>query len=966
METLGSLRRTNYCGEVTLAMAGQEMIVCGSIARARDKGGIIFADLRDTTGILQLVVDEDTPKDVFAKAESLKSEYVVICRGKLRERAAKTDKIATGDVELYVSELRILSEAQTTPFELRDEINVNDDLRLRYRYLDLRRPSMHEPIVLRSKIMQIIRNYFCENHFTEIETPTLIKSTPEGARDYLVPSRVQPGHFYALPQSPQLYKQILMLSGFDRYFQLAHCYRDEDLRADRQPEFTQVDEEMSFVSEDDIMTLNEGLIKRLWKEMLNVDVETPFYRMPWDEAMGRFGSDKPDTRFGLEIQDVTEVFRGTEFKPFAAVLEAGGTIRAINAKGLADKLSRKNIDKLGEVAKTYGAKGLAYSRLTADGTSSSFEKFLTDAEKAALYAALNAETGDVLLLVSDTDWVKACTALGQVRLDIARKHGLIDPDKFNFLWVVDFPLFEYSEQEGRWMAMHHPFTLPKAEDLDKVESDPGACHAVAYDIVLNGVEMGGGSMRINDPALQDRMFHALGFTEEKARESFGFLMDAYKFGAPPHGGMAYGLDRMVMLMLKKDSIRDVIAFPKVQNAGEPMSGAPDVVDEQQLKVRERLRKDALDAGVERFFRLVDGYKDTDFRHGVSLAVDAGQVDQAAHEVVRALRVPAGDTALGGEGHLAELDAAVIERVQVDAHGSVALAQRAGNVQHFFKVRRAGQIGVQFQRHIDVEGQLVPVGIQKEHPFLLVGIAILNMQNNFRLAVEAENFVIVEVAAVVFDELFSDDARLYVDVLHIQPAHQVAVVQLKPALDLPLGVRLIELGFILHGDVPARAVVDLQHELVRQLVEVDVVKAIPDAQQRNKVFLADLLLDPLAHGILVNEGIDILEPAVQLEPLGLLAEGFGVFEVERCVSVVCLLEPFFQCLGVVLFLQAGPVGVVLVGDLVIFRVGIQIFGADGRAVVGKVRQRLFRMAGQPGHGAANLVRRRAVDGLQLML
>ena len=582
METLGSLRRTNYCGEVTLAMAGQEMTVCGSIARARDKGGIIFADLRDTTGILQLVFDEDTPKDVFAKAESLKSEYVVICRGKLRERAAKTDKIATGDVELYVSELRILSEAQTTPFELRDEINVNDDLRLRYRYLDLRRPSMHEPIVLRSKIMQIIRNYFCENHFTEIETPTLIKSTPEGARDYLVPSRVQPGHFYALPQSPQLYKQILMLSGFDRYFQLAHCYRDEDLRADRQPEFTQVDEEMSFVSEDDIMTLNEGLIKRLWKEMLNVDVETPFYRMPWDEAMGRFGSDKPDTRFGLEIQDVTEVFRGTESKPFAAVLEAGGTIRAINAKGLADKLSRKNIDKLGEVAKTYGAKGLAYSRLTADGTSSSFEKFLTDAEKAALYAALNAETGDVLLLVSDTDWVKACTALGQVRLDIARKHGLIDPDKFNFLWVVDFPLFEYSEQEGRWMAMHHPFTLPKAEDLDKVESDPGACHAVAYDIVLNGVEMGGGSMRINDPALQDRMFHALGFTEEKARESFGFLMDAFKFGAPPHGGLAFGFDRLCSLFGGSDSIRDYIAFPKNNAGRDVMLDAPGYIDQTQL------------------------------------------------------------------------------------------------------------------------------------------------------------------------------------------------------------------------------------------------------------------------------------------------------------------------------------------------------------------------------------------------
>ena len=578
MESMGNLRRTNYCGEVSLALAGQEMTVCGSIARSRDKGGIIFADLRDTTGILQLVFDEDTPKEVFAKAESLRSEYVVIAKGKLRERAAKTDKIATGDVELYVSELRILSEAETTPFEVRDGINVNDELRLRYRYLDLRRPSMHAPIVLRSRIMQVIRNYFCDNHFTEIETPTLIKSTPEGARDYLVPSRVQPGHFYALPQSPQVYKQILMLSGFDRYFQIARCYRDEDLRADRQPEFTQVDEELSFVDENDIMTINEGLIKTLWKELLGVEVVTPFVRLPWNEAMGRFGSDKPDTRFGLEITDVTGVFAATTFKPFMGV-----SVRAINAKGMADKLTRKNIDKLGDVAKTYGAKGLAYSRLTADGTTSSFEKFLTEEEKTALYAALNAETGDVLLLVSDADWVRACTALGQVRLEIGRKYGLIDPDKFNFLWVVDFPLFEYSETEGRWMAMHHPFTLPKAEDMDKIESDPGACHAVAYDIVLNGVEMGGGSMRINDPALQDRMFKALGFTEERARENFGFLMDAYRYGAPPHGGMAYGLDRMVMLMLKKDSIRDVIAFPKVQNASELMSGAPEIVDPQQLK-----------------------------------------------------------------------------------------------------------------------------------------------------------------------------------------------------------------------------------------------------------------------------------------------------------------------------------------------------------------------------------------------
>ena len=582
METMGNLRRTDYCAEVGLADVGREMTVCGSIARARDKGGIIFADLRDTTGILQLVFDEDTPAEVFAKAEHLKSEYVVIARGTLRERAAKTDKVSTGDVELYVAELRVLSEAQTPPFEIRDDIKVGDDLRLRYRYLDLRRPSMHEPIVLRSKICRIVRDYFYNEHFCEIETPTLIRSTPEGARDYLVPSRVQPGHFYALPQSPQLYKQILMLSGFDRYFQIARCYRDEDLRADRQPEFTQIDEELAFVTEDDVMTINEGLIKRLWKEMLGIDVATPFERMPWDQAMARFGSDKPDTRFGLEIQDVGAVFANTEFKPFAAALAEGRTIRAINAKGLAGALSRKGIDKLGEVAKTYGAKGLAFSRLTAEGTSSSFEKFLSEEEKAALYKALGAETGDVLLLVSDTSWTRACTALGQVRLEIGRQHGLIDPDKFNFLWVVDFPLFEYSEQEGRWMAMHHPFTMPNAADLDKIETDPGACRALAYDIVLNGVELGGGSIRINDPALQDRMFHALGFTEEKARASFGFLMDAYKYGAPPHGGMAYGLDRLVMLMLKKDSIRDVIAFPKVQNAGEPMTGAPDIVDPKQL------------------------------------------------------------------------------------------------------------------------------------------------------------------------------------------------------------------------------------------------------------------------------------------------------------------------------------------------------------------------------------------------
>ncbi|MBU3806572.1 MAG: aspartate--tRNA ligase [Candidatus Fournierella pullistercoris] len=583
METMGNLRRTQYCGEVSLAQVGQEMVVAGSIAKCRNKGGIVFADLRDTTGILQMVFDEGTAQDVFEKAANLKSEYVVIAKGVLRERAAKTDKVATGDVELYVSELRVLSQAQTTPFEIRDEIKVKDELRLKYRYLDLRRPSMHDPIVLRSKIGQIVRNYYFQHHFHEIETPMLVKSTPEGARDYLVPSRVQPGHFYALPQSPQLYKQILMLSGFDRYFQIVRCFRDEDLRADRQPEFTQIDMEMSFVEAEDVMTLNEGLVKTVFAEVLGVDVPTPFQRMPYKEAMERYGSDKPDTRFELELMDVSEAVKNTEFMPFKAALENGGSVRLINAKGLADQLTRKTIDKLTDVVKTYGAKGLAYTRITEEGETSSFEKFLTEEEKTALRTAANAQVGDVLLVVADASNDTVFAALGALRLDVAKRCDLIDENKFNFLWVTEFPLFEYSEEEGRFMAKHHPFTMPMDEDLDKIETNPGECRAKAYDMVLNGCELGGGSIRINDPVLQERMFRALGFTQESAQESFGFLMDAYQYGAPPHGGMAFGFDRMVMLMLKRDSIRDVIAFPKVQNASELMSGAPETVEDKQLR-----------------------------------------------------------------------------------------------------------------------------------------------------------------------------------------------------------------------------------------------------------------------------------------------------------------------------------------------------------------------------------------------
>lgn len=580
-ESMGNLRRTHYCIEAAKLAEGETMVVAGSIAKSRDLGGVIFADLRDTTGILQLSFGNGTDKDVFEKAAELKSEYVVMAKGRLQKRESINKDLPTGLVELFVTELKILSAAETPPFEIKDGIKVKEELRFKYRYLDLRREELHNNIVMRSKAAQAVREFYLENNFIEVETPMLIKSTPEGARDYLVPSRVQPGRFYALPQSPQLYKQILMLSGFDRYFQIARCFRDEDLRADRQPEFTQIDVEMSFADEGDVQTVNENLVKHVFNKVLGVELKTPFPRMTYTEAMRRFGSDKPDTRFGLELCDVSEIAGKCGFGVFSGAVDAGGSVRLINAKGLASSLSRKTIDRLTETAKTYGAKGLAYLRITEDGETSSYEKFLTEEEKQAIRQAAGAETGDVVLLVADKDDT-VFAALGALRLEIAKQNGMIPENTFEFLWVTDFPLFEQDEETGRFVAKHHPFTMPKDEDMDKLESDPGACRAKAYDMVVNGVELGGGSIRINNPDLQARMFKALGFTDERARESFGFLMDAYRYGAPPHGGLAFGFDRMVALMAGKESIRDVIAFPKMQNAGELMSGCPEIVAEKQM------------------------------------------------------------------------------------------------------------------------------------------------------------------------------------------------------------------------------------------------------------------------------------------------------------------------------------------------------------------------------------------------
>ncbi len=582
-ESMKGLKRTHRCGELSVANVGETVTVMGWVAKQRNKGGIIFVDLRDRSGILQVIFEEsDAGAESFAKAEKLRSEYVVAVVGKVEKRAgAVNENLATGEIEVRASQVRILSEALTPPFPIEEDSKTKEELRLKYRYLDLRRPDLQSKIILRSKITMAIREFMSREGFLEIETPMLTKSTPEGARDYLVPSRVHPGNFYALPQSPQIFKQLLMCSGYDRYFQIARCFRDEDLRADRQPEFTQVDMELSFVDVDDVIAVNEKLLKYICKEAIGLEVELPIQRMTWQEAMDRFGSDKPDTRFGMELTDVSSVVAGCGFGVFTSALENGGSVRGINAKGQAE-MPRKKIDALVDFAKGYGARGLAYLCVLPDGSyKSSFAKFMTEDQLKALVEAMSGEPGDLLLFAADKNTV-VWNVLGGLRLELAKQMNLIDNSKFNFLWITEFPLFEWSEEENRYMAMHHPFTMPMEEDLHMLETIPGKVRAKAYDIVLNGTELGGGSVRISDDGIQERMFEALGFTKESAYERFGFLLDAFKYGVPPHAGLAYGLDRLVMLLTGADSIREVIAFPKVKDASCLMTDAPNVVDLKQL------------------------------------------------------------------------------------------------------------------------------------------------------------------------------------------------------------------------------------------------------------------------------------------------------------------------------------------------------------------------------------------------
>lgn len=583
-ESMKGLHRSHRCTEVSNKNIGEEVTVMGWVQKRRNLGSLIFIDLRDRSGLLQIVFDEnDVKKEGFEKAETLRSEFVIAVKGLVTKRGgAVNENLATGDIEVRATELRILSEALTPPFPIEDGITTKDDLRLKYRYLDLRRPTLQKNLIMRSKTATLVRTFLDQEGFLEIETPMLTKSTPEGARDYLVPSRVHPGNFYALPQSPQLFKQLLMCSGYDRYFQIVKCFRDEDLRADRQPEFTQIDMELSFVDVDDVIDVNERLLAKMFKDILDVDVKLPIQRMTWQEAMDRFGSDKPDTRFGMELKNVTEVVKGCGFGVFTGAIENGGSVRGINAEGQGS-MPRKKIDALVEVAKTYGAKGLAYLAINEDGTyKSSFSKFMTEEEIAALVAAMDGKPGDLLLFAADKNSV-VWAVLGALRLHIAEELGLLDKNQFNFLWITEFPLLEWSEEQNRFVAMHHPFTMPMDEDLQYLDSDPGRVRAKAYDIVLNGTEIGGGSVRIYQSDVQEKMFEVLGFTKEEAYERFGFLLNAFKYGVPPHAGLAYGLDRLIMLMAKEDSIREVIAFPKIKDASCLMTDAPNVVDEKQLE-----------------------------------------------------------------------------------------------------------------------------------------------------------------------------------------------------------------------------------------------------------------------------------------------------------------------------------------------------------------------------------------------
>ncbi len=580
-EFMTGLKRTNYCGDLRIADVGKEVTVCGWVQRCRDLGQLIFIDLRDRTGIVQLAFNDKTDKDIFEKAFSCRSEFVLAAKGIVAERSAKNADIPTGEVEIVVNDLRVLSRAVTPPFEIVDETSTNEELRLKYRYLDLRRRPLLNNIMIRSKIAKTARDYFAENGFIEIETPMLMKSTPEGARDYLVPSRIHNGKFYALPQSPQIYKQLLMVSGFDRYIQLARCFRDEDLRADRQPEFTQIDMELSFVDVEDILEINEGLFKRLFKDVLGKELETPFKRMSYKEAMENYGSDKPDIRFDMKIQDISDLVKDCGFGVFTGAIENGGSVRAVVAKNAASVYTRKEIDKLTEYVKGIGAKGLAYVRWV-DEPNASFKKFMSDEELNAVYSRLNAEKGDVILIVADKTNTVLST-LGALRLKVAKRLGII-PNEFKFLWIVDFPFFEYDDESGEWVAMHHPFTMPKEECLQYLDSDPSKVIAKAFDLTLNGTELSSGSMRITDPELQQKMFRALKLTDEEIEAKFGFLVEAYKYGAPPHGGMGIGLDRVSMLLSGAESLRDVTAFPKVQNASELMSACPAPVDKENLDV----------------------------------------------------------------------------------------------------------------------------------------------------------------------------------------------------------------------------------------------------------------------------------------------------------------------------------------------------------------------------------------------